>query len=114
MHVSVFSVAWMRALSPSNIVAGFKKCGHSIRTPTDANEQSSNDSVATHSATLTRSTNMECPTETVEPLPPDKLQLFRKRFEEGYDIPDPEYDQWLNQTHLEAAFLTLEFQIIHS
>ncbi len=47
-------------------------------------------------------------TETVEPLPPDKLQLFRKRFEEGYNIPDPEYDQWLNQTHPEIAFPTLE------
>ena len=38
----------------------------------------------------------------------EKEQLFRKRFEEKYDLPDPAYQQWLRINH--PATLSLEDQ----
>ena len=29
----------------------------------------------------------------------EKIALFQRRFEEGYDLPDTEYLQWLHETH---------------
>lgn len=31
--------------------------------------------------------------------PADKILLFQRRYEEGYDVPDEEYIQWLHETH---------------
>ena len=36
-------------------------------------------------------------------IPPEKTALFQQRYEEGYDIPDNEYMQWLRENHPEAA-----------
>ena len=35
-------------------------------------------------------------------LAPEKQALFERRFEEGYDLYDAEYDQWLLVCHTEA------------
>ena len=33
--------------------------------------------------------------QTVITLPPEKLALFQRRLQEGYDLPDSEYDAWV-------------------
>ena len=35
-------------------------------------------------------------------IPPEKAALFQQRCEEGYDIPDDEYMQWLRENHPES------------
>ena len=34
-----------------------------------------------------------------EQWPAEKIALFKRRFEEGFDLPDEEYMQWLRQNH---------------
>ena len=36
-------------------------------------------------------------------LPPEKAALFQQRCDEGYDIPDDEYMQWLRENHPESV-----------
>lgn len=35
----------------------------------------------------------------VEEFSPAEIQLYEKRFEEGYDIFDPRYEKWLDSTN---------------
>ena len=37
------------------------------------------------------------------PLSPEKIELFEKRFEEGYDVDDSEYRVWLKLYHTESV-----------
>lgn len=62
------------------------------------------------------------PPTSLSPLSPLSLQLssiqftaeeeqrFQTRYEEGYDIPDPRYDQWLQRKHPQALQERLQLQ----
>ena len=36
-------------------------------------------------------------------FPPEKIELFCRRYDEGYDIPDMEYERWLKIAYPEAG-----------
>lgn len=137
----------MRALTPSNIVAGFRKCGvhpfnrNAIITldsvDSDSSEEtvptSNNTSISTDSASntadateVTVAKTSPANTTVTKSLPPpvvanyraatspdmdnvyhsfspEKIELFSRRYEEGYNIPDIEYESWLKIAHPETS-----------
>ena len=43
---------------------------------------------------------------TKDPLfSPDKVELYKKRYEEGYDLDDPSYTAWLRITITQLKFV---------
>ena len=46
-------------------------------------------------------------TQVQSSFPQEKEQLFNTRYEEGYDLPDEEYEEWLWVTHPEAVNTTI-------
>ena len=65
---SLVGEAWSHSFTPLNILSGFRKCGiQPLCNPT-------------HSA-RTQTSREESP-----PLSPEKIALFEKRYEEGYDM----------------------------
>ena len=42
------------------------------------------------------------PVAVVSELPIEKIALFQRRYEEGYDLSDEDYIQWLHETHPDA------------
>lgn len=132
----------MRALTPSNIVAGFRKCGVH---PFNRNAIMNLDSAVTNSSKDTLSTSNNSPTNPADvagaivaksspinalvsrstpptivtklpvtnnthsdvSLPPEKLELFERRYEGGYDIPDAEYEAWLKMAHPQAGITSV-------
>jgi len=109
---SLFSKAWLQALSVCNIVAGFRKCGvypfnrNAIEIidndPTDDSGIDLNHSCDdTPESEPPHKTNKESvPTQS---LTEQNILLFQRRFEEGYDLYDPLYQKWLELEHPEAA-----------
>ena len=41
-------------------------------------------------------------TDSGAQMSPEKSLLFQRRFEEGYDLPDEEYMEWLHENHPES------------
>ena len=95
----LFSQAWLRAVSPSNLIAGFKTCGvhpfnnKAVR-PVPVHESAAKSS---EGSTIG---NIET-VEEIDEISPELERKFRRRFEEGYNLHDPVYTRWLKNTHPE-------------
>ena len=91
---TLFSQAWLRAVTPSNIIAGVCpfNCDAINVCQSDAGP---NDDEAVH-------TKPGGQTHDTEQFTSDQMLLFQKRVEEGYDLfTDPEYVRWLGIHHPE-------------
>ena len=81
---ALFNTAWTKSMTISNICSGFRKCGIYPFNPG-----------AVSCGNL--------PSNTCESNQPDfsaeKIALFERRYEEEYDIADPEYEKWLQYYH---------------
>ena len=110
----LFSEAWMRALTPSNIIAGFRKCGiHPFnRQAIPLNHQADDGSTSTadqdsvdEDSVDHMESNSHLPSdELTSRFTPGQIELFKQRLSEGYDLLiDPEYVSWLQLTHPEAV-----------
>lgn len=99
----VFAEAWLKALTPVNIVSGFRKCGIypfnrdaiPVSDEQDESEPPANEELDSSPV------NAES-TRTTSPLvnfTDDQIDLFTRRLEEGYDLFDPQYVQWLKLNH---------------
>ncbi len=132
----------MRALTPSNIVAGFRKCGvHPFNRnaimnldPVDTDSSDGTSPTSNNSTTnsadgigatvaksppvnaiVSRSTSpavvakfpVTTNTDSDIVFPPVKLELFERRYKEGYDIPDAEYEAWLTMAHPQAGMTSI-------
>lgn len=125
----VFSKAWLRALTPSNIVSGFKKCGvhpfnrnaipvsdessdaepHTKRNAAENNPTLSSDDSSyetpypaeTDTSGEYKEPNIDSDDSTV--FTAEQIERFNRRHEEGYDLPDPIYEDWLKLNHPDAA-----------
>ena len=90
---SLVGEAWPLSLTSVNVLSGFKKCGIFPLNPGEVTDRQ----LAPSKAVCSRD---------VTPNPPlfskEKEELFRKRYEEKYDIPDPEYVAWLRLNHPDA------------
>ena len=77
---SLVGEAWPLSLTSVNVLSGFKKCGIFPLNPGEVTDRQ----LAPSKAVCSRD---------VTPNPPlfskEKEELFRKRYEEKYDIPDP-------------------------
>ena len=116
---SLFHKAWLQAMTPANLIAGFKKAGVyplnrqaipvvnendvTEQGPSDATERASTPKPSTEETLVT-------PFTTPGPSVPstisgnqftaDQLAKFQRRFDEGYDIlTEPEYVEWLKINH---------------
>ena len=107
----LFAEAWLKALTPANIVAGFRKCGvypfnrNAIPLPDDGHSGEVEQSNPTNSSASGSSDDVE-PHKPKSPTPTftsRQLELFQTRFEEGYNIyDDQDYVVWLDLNHPES------------
>ena len=116
---SLFSQAWLKALTPVNIMAGFRQCGiypfnrNAIQIPHSTSSESSKP-VQTSSIPSTSKEKIPssgahpqlnsstCPESILDRFTPAQIERFMVRHEEGYDLYDPEYIYWLEVYHPEA------------
>ncbi|XP_011403833.1 PREDICTED: stress response protein NST1-like [Amphimedon queenslandica] len=112
--------AWPISFTTLNIMSGFRKCGlfpHNPSAVDDRQMAPSKALVARESKTIetvpnvpssdsitdnaSDASSVDSPVFTIE-----KEELYGKRFQEGFDIPDPGYAAWLKINHPEIALST--------
>ena len=112
---TLFSQAWWKAVSPINVISGFKTCGvhpynsAAIKVPGDSSKSMSSaapridvisnatSSAAPHTDAISNASRPEQVCDT-QKFTDEQLQLFKKRAEEGYNLyTDPPYVSWLEQ-----------------
>ena len=96
---SLVAEARPNSLTALNVMAGFKKCGIFPLNPSEVTDrQVAPSKLFKQQSTVSDSTASENPTD--DPLfSPDKVELYKKRYEEGYDVDDPDYLAWLKINH---------------
>lgn len=105
---SLVAEAWPLSMSTVNILSGFRKCGIYPFNPGEVNDRQLAPSKAVCPRAVT-SQPQETPVFTKE-----KEELFKKRYEENFDIPDPEYVVWLKLNHPDAEVSSLETSSVSS
>ena len=95
-------------MTPANAVAGFRKAGvypfnrNKITVPTTIASKTAMKSPARDAkANSVTSASLPTPPRTVV-FTEEQVAKFELRLEEGYDLPDPEYLQWLELNHPDA------------
>ena len=91
--------AWPESFTPVNIMSGFKKCGVFPFNPGEVSDRmlAPSKSVRQEKPPTLTST----PDDVQNAFSPEKITLYEKRYEEGYDVPDAEYETWLKLAHLD-------------
>ena len=85
--------AWPQSMTPMNILSGFKKCGVYPLNPGEVSDRM-----------LAPSKSVNKPAQIdSSPRSEELVKVYEKRFEEGYDLFDPDYIGWLKEKHPEAA-----------
>jgi hypothetical protein len=87
-------MVWPQAITPVNIMSGFKKCGIYPLNPGEVTDRQIAPS------TLYSRPVMEPEVKPKVKLSSEREMLYRKRYEEGYDLPDEDYLQWIRDNHL--------------
>ena len=109
---ALFNDAWMRTMVPTNIVAGFKKCGVYPFNPSAIVVETPLGRIATTGETTSVVAGnidggMELDEDHQEEgefeFTPEEESKFETRYEEGYDLYDPRYSAWLKHHHPESA-----------
>ena len=98
---SLVAEAWPFSLSPLNIMSGFKKTGIyplNRSEVTDRQIVSSKLFQQSQTKSIQDGSASDNPTNNSLFLP-DKVELYQKRYEEGYDLDDPSYKAWLKINH---------------
>jgi len=106
----LFSKAWLKSLSPHNLISGFKNCGvhpfdrTAIKIVDDEPQPDIYQSDAPEPGNSTNQTDLE--QSNAIPSLPEITDELRKKFErrrsEGYDLPDPLYQKWLDTNYPES------------
>ena len=98
---SLVAEAWPHSLTPLNVMSGFKKCGIFPLNPSEITDRQIAPSKAIHYQTAAKKVDADGVTvNSNSPLfSPEKEALYRKRYEEGYDVDDPGYIAWLKINH---------------
>ena len=112
----LFSQAWLKSLTPANLIAGFKTCGvfpfdrnavkavptHEMNTLPSEKSAGNFEKTAEAVAKNMSEELVVTEKEDTEIFSAEQEQLFMRRFEEGYDLStDPVYNQWLKENHPE-------------
>ena len=104
----LFSQAWLKALIPANIVAGFRTCGvypfnpAAISVPEEPENSNGDEESGGEDGKGDDSGNDD--DNGGNDLTNEQCALFQRRFSEGYDLGiDPDYLRWLKIHHPEAT-----------
>ena len=118
---SMVAEAWPLSFTQLNVMSGFRKSGIFPLNPSMVDDrciapskvfqpQSTNNPPLVQSASLATEGNNEDGSDTessdsseVELFTTEQEQLFKKRFEEGYDLKDPHYIAWLKINHADRC-----------
>ena len=84
---ALLSLAWGKTMVPSVICSGFKRSGIYPFNP----------QAIDYGVVVEKSTAQE--NSKAMDLSHEQIQLFERRYDEGYDFPDPVYLKWLEITH---------------
>ena len=104
----LFSAAWMKAMTITNIVGGFKTTGvfpldrDAIKLPENMMEKLPEQSGLKYIPLYSPAKPRKCVLDFSE----DELKKFQIRFENGYDLFDERYDAWLRKFQPEAVRLS--------
>ena len=118
---ALFSKAWVNAVTPANVIAGFKTCGvypfnrSAIKVQESKKDDSTSGASNAGGNTESCATTSDCIAEdnaagsqavltpaVPKPFTAEQEALFKRRFEEGYDVYiDKDYIRWINVNHPE-------------
>ena len=123
-----FAKAWSQSFSPNNLISGFKKCGvypfnreaievlyddvamavlqvsNDKEQPCLSNNNSSfHNHLLDHQESHNHSSNNE---DTDDEITDEMIIKFKRRYEEGYNMDDPIYQQWLEANNLVSSHST--------
>ena len=112
---SLFSKAWLNAVTLGNVIGGFKTCGVypfnscAIRISMDTNiHDSVNNNLSAASGNSRYKDKGTIVTTSDKPpeLTDEQEQLYQKRYDEGYNLTvDTEYLRWLEFHHPDSSLL---------
>ena len=95
--VSLVAEAWLLSLSPLNIMSGFKKTRIYPINPSEVTDRQIAPSKPFQQPQTESSQDgsvSDNPTSN-SLFSPDEIELYKKRYEEGYNLDDPSYTAWL-------------------
>ena len=102
----LFSKAWLRGMSMSNIIAGFRMTGiypfdrYALRPQDDQHKKSIAEKNGLKFIPMFTPKPRRSRGHPETPMfSEEEVQLFQKRLEEGYDIQDERYDLWKRMYH---------------
>ena len=120
--VGLFTKAWSRSVTPANIIAGFKTCGiypldsSAIIVPQSKSDEirlKGDHSTNTHLDNSVDDNGVENDVDDTfvddanDSFTPEQEELFRKRYQEGYNLLiDPDYIRWIRIHHPESPLQT--------
>jgi len=109
----LFSKAWLKSLIPHNLISGFKNYDVYPFDRKTAHEPQS-DTHQSDALEPGNSTNPTVSTDLEQPFPlleiTDELRKkFERRKSEGYDLPDPLYQKWLDTNYPESVSICEHF-----
>lgn len=93
---SLVGDTWPQALTPVNILSGFKKSGISPMNPSEVSDR------MLAPATVFKPSNCES-SSTHPTFSAEQIALYEKRLKEGYDVHDPQYELWLREKQPESS-----------
>ena len=106
---ALIGAAWSKSLTPVNIMAGFRKSGAFPLNPGVIDDRQVAPSFAVRSSAKSPSLSSgsqysdSSPSlksvSTSAPFSPEEDQMYRTRYEEGYDLHDSRYAEWLAINH---------------
>lgn len=101
---SLVAEAWPHSFTALNVMSGFKKCGVFPINPSEITDRQIAPSKGVRYQPASESEQgVDADDLTVNasnPLfSPDKEEVYRKRYKEGYDVDDPGYIAWLKINH---------------
>ena len=99
---SLVADAWPLSLTPVNIMSGFRKTGIYPINPSEVTDRQLAPSKVFQQPSTESSQDVGSASDNPmkDPLfSPDKVELYKKRYEGGYDLDDPSYTAWLKINH---------------
>ena len=104
---SLLASSWPQSVTVLNIMAGFKKTGIHPLNPSEISDRQIAPSTVFQDPTpppppTTTDVDSSLNGDAAQPLfSPEKELLFQRRYEENYNVGDPEYIAWLRINHPE-------------
>jgi len=110
---SLVAEAWPNAFTAVNIMAGFKKTGIYPLNPGEVTDRQLAPSKAFCSQSVVSNLEKVNPSNSLI-FSQEKEALYQRRFEEKYDVKDPDYLAWVKITHPEVDVSSTEVSSVSS